>query len=128
MKLTIAFCASAFVFGSAWAQVDNSDKPSPEDKAAVKSQPAPKKDWPTRKEKQDAAAAAARERAERADPKERPLISDVGPPGVSAPDRSRAKPKASTTASTTEKEKEKKSVQNDSASAPERNPAPTGKQ
>ncbi len=100
-KLTIALCASAFAFNSASAQADDGSKNPPEEKPAA-SQPVPKKDWPTRKEKQEAAAAAARERAERVAPKERPLVGDFGPPSANTPDRSRAKPKAPKT------EKEKK--------------------
>jgi len=117
-KLTVALLAGAFVFGSASAQVDDSDKNSPEGKAAAKTQPAPKKDWQTRKEKQDAAAAAARERAERVEPKERPLTSDVGPPGVSNSDRSKVKPKPFVTTKT------KKATSNDPASPPERDAKP----
>jgi hypothetical protein len=121
-KLTVALCTSAFVFGSVLAQADDSDKNPPEEKATAKSQTAPKKDWPTRREKQEATAAAARERAERVAPKEQPLVSDVGPPGVNAPDRSKVKPKPLTTV------KAKKPTSNDEASSPEQTPAPTGKQ
>jgi hypothetical protein len=117
-KLTVALLASAFVFGSALAQVDESDKNSAEGKAVAKSQPAPKKDWPTRKEKQDATAAAARERAERVEPKERPLTNDFGPPAVSTSDRSKVKPKPFATT------KPKKGTSNDPASPPERDAKP----
>ena len=103
-KLTIALCACAFAFGPASAQADDSDKNPPEEKAAAKSEPAAKKDWPTKREKQEAAAAAARERAERAEPKERPLVSDFGPPSVNASDPSKVKPKPSPA----EKEREKR--------------------
>ena len=90
-KLTVAFIAGAFVFGSTSAQAEDSAKKAPDEDAAAKSLPAPKKDWPTKKEKQEATAAAARERATK---EQNPLVGDFGTPGVRAADRSKVAPKA----------------------------------
>ncbi len=90
-KLTVALIAGALVFGSSSAQAEDSAKKAPDEDAAAKSLPAPKKDWPTRKEKQEATAAAARERATK---EQNPLVGDFGPPGVRASDRSKVTPKA----------------------------------
>jgi hypothetical protein len=90
-RLTAALVASALAFGYAWALADNSDGKPPEEDVAPKSQPAPAKDWPTRREQREATAAAARERAEGA-PKERPLIGDFGPPDARAADQSKVRP------------------------------------
>jgi hypothetical protein len=103
-KLTIALCISAFAFGSASAQVDDADKNAPEGKAALKSPPAPKKDWQTRQQKQEATAKAARERGQGV--KQAPLVGDFGTPREDA----MVRPKADPRTSKKEKEKEKERV------------------
>ncbi len=117
-KLIVALFAGAFAFGSVSARADDVDRNPSEGKAAEKGAPAPKKDWPTRREKQEATAAAARERGTGA--KEQPLTGDLGSPGVQAPDRSKAAPKPAP------KQKVKKPVPSDTP--PEQKPAPSGQQ
>ena len=82
-KLIVALFAGAFAFGSVSARADDVDRNPSEGKAAEKGAPAPKKDWPTRREKQEATAAAARERGTGA--KEQPLTGGLGAAGGAGP-------------------------------------------